>query len=293
MRQAIHMSEGGASATIGSLLGRLREAGFECETNSPLQARISGVAQDSRAVRPGDVFLALPGTRTDGSEYIADALAAGAVAAVCSRDVAANGIPRILVDDVVRAAGIVAAFALGDPAERMHLIGVTGTNGKTSCTYLLDHVLGAAGMRVGVLGTISQRWPGEERTASMTTPPTVELHRTLVDMAAAGCGWVAMEVSSHALSQHRVAGCRFDTAIFTNLTRDHLDYHGDEETYFAAKASLFLEYLDPRVGVAVLNAEDPYAMRLAEMLGPDRCRTYTTLEDEACDVSVVRADLGL
>ncbi|TFH21938.1 MAG: hypothetical protein E4H03_09525, partial [Myxococcales bacterium] len=259
MRQATHVNEGGASATIGALLGRLREAGFECETNVPLQLRISGVAQDSRAVRPGDVFLALPGTRADGSQYIADALAAGAVAAVCSRDVATNGIPRVLVDDVVRAAGTVAAFALGDPAERLHLVGVTGTNGKTSCTYLLDHVLGAAGLRVGVLGTISHRWPGEERSASMTTPPTVELHRTLVDMAAAGCGWVAMEVSSHALSQHRVAGCRFEAAIFTNLTRDHLDYHGDEETYFAAKASLFLEYLDPRVGVAVLNAEDPYA----------------------------------
>ncbi len=291
MRQVTESSESGP--TIADLLARLRAAGFECESNVSSNLSIRGVSQDSRDIRPGDLFLALPGTTTDGARFIADASAAGAVAALCSRDVAADGYARIVVDDVVRAAGHAAAMALGDPAERMRLIGVTGTNGKTSCTYLLDHVLRAAGQSVGVLGTISQRWAGSERTASMTTPPTVELHRAFASMAAADCGWVAMEVSSHALSQHRVAGCRFDAAIFTNLTRDHLDYHGDEESYFAAKASLFLDYLYPSSGIAVLNAEDPFAMRLSGMLGADRCRTFTTRGDSDCDVSVVRAETGL
>lgn len=291
MRQVTESSESGT--TIADLLNRLRAAGFECESNVSSNLSIRGVSQDSRDIRPGDLFLALPGTTTDGARFIADASAAGAVAALCSRDVAADGYARIVVDDVVRAAGHAAAMALGDPADRMRLIGVTGTNGKTSCTYLLDHVLCAAGQNVGVLGTISQRWAGRERTASMTTPPTVELHRAFASMAAADCRWVVMEVSSHALSQHRVAGCRFDAAIFTNLTRDHLDYHGDEESYFAAKASLFLDYLDPSSGIAVLNAEDSFAMRLSGMLGAERCRTFTTRADSECDVSVIRAETGL
>ena len=132
MRQVTESSESGT--TIADLLDRLRAAGFECESNVSSNLSIRGVSQDSRDIRPGDLFLALPGTTTDGARFIADASAAGAVAALCSRDVAADGYARIVVDDVVRAAGHAAAMTLGDPADRMRLIGVTGTNGKTSCT---------------------------------------------------------------------------------------------------------------------------------------------------------------
>jgi UDP-N-acetylmuramoyl-L-alanyl-D-glutamate--2,6-diaminopimelate ligase len=177
------------------------------------------------------------------------------------------------VPGIARAAGHIAAAVFGSPARRMNLVGVTGTNGKTSCTYLLESIWRAAGDPIGVIGTVSVRWPGHEEKAAMTTPAAADLQRMLRAMADAGCRHVAMEVSSHALSQHRVAGCEFAAAVFTNLTRDHLDYHGDEEGYFAAKAVLF-DHLGP-AGIAVLNADDAFAMRIASTLPAERVRTFS------------------
>lgn len=282
----------GPALSIAALQAKLESHGFACRAHVRADAVVSGVTHDSRAVAAGDLFLAMSGTRTDGARYIEQALAAGAVAVVCEPGVAAADVARIELDDVMRAAGVIASAVHGEPTAGMRVVGITGTNGKTSCTYLLESVLAAAGHSAGVVGTVSQRWPGHESTASMTTPPATDLQKMMAQVAAAGCGWVAMEVSSHALSQHRVAGCSFDAAIFTNLTRDHLDYHGDEETYFAAKARLFLEYLSPD-GVAVLNADDAFAMRLVDTLGRDRCRTFSIEPGVDADVVVTALDSDL
>jgi UDP-N-acetylmuramoyl-L-alanyl-D-glutamate--2,6-diaminopimelate ligase len=227
---------------------------------------ITGVAHDSRAVRPGDLFFALAGARTDGRRHIAEARARGARAVVAPDSLDAGGLPVAVVEEPRRVLGLVAARLAGDPSAALTLVGVTGTNGKTTTTYLLEAIWRAAGRATGVIGTISYRVGAESRPAPYTTPEAPELQRLLAEMRAAGATHVAMEVSSHALAHERVRGCRFDAAVFTNLTRDHLDFHGDMESYFAAKARLFLDHLpaggkpDP---VAIVNVDDPAGARLA------------------------------
>ena len=236
---------------------------------------VRGVTCDSRSVAHGDLFVALPGRKTDGSKFVAAAVSAGASAIACAPEATLPAdVSGLVVDDLARACGQLAAVVYGDPARRLTLAGVTGTNGKTSCTYLLESMWSAAGEAAGVIGTVSIRWPGHEEKAAMTTPDAPLLQSKLHAMVEAGCTSAAIEVSSHALSQYRVEGCEFHGAIFTNLTRDHLDYHGDEETYFSAKAALFLDHLCSD-GVAVLNADDPYAMRLANRLPGKRVRTFS------------------
>jgi UDP-N-acetylmuramoyl-L-alanyl-D-glutamate--2,6-diaminopimelate ligase len=227
---------------------------------------VSGIAVDSRAVRPGDVFFALAGTRTDGRRHVAEAVARGARAVVAAGDVEVSGVTLVVSDDPRRLLGRAAARLAGDPSAHLTLVGVTGTNGKTTTTYLLEAIWRAAGLRPGVVGTIAYRFAGASRPAPLTTPDAVALQTLLATMREAGTTHVAIEVSSHALAQERVAGARFDAAVFTNLTRDHLDFHGDLETYYAAKARLFLDHLpaggkpDP---VAVVNVDDPAGARLA------------------------------
>jgi UDP-N-acetylmuramoyl-L-alanyl-D-glutamate--2,6-diaminopimelate ligase len=207
---------------------------------------VGGIATDSRRVRPGDVFFALAGARTDGRRHVAEALARGARAVVASGEVEAPGAlvvrtpaPRVLLGRAV-------ARLAGDPSAGLVLVGVTGTNGKTTTTYLLEAIWHAAGFATGVIGTVAYRFAGAVRPAPLTTPDAPELQALLADMRAAGATHVVMEVSSHALALDRVAGCRFDAAVFTNLTRDHLDFHGDLASYYAAKARLFLEHLPQR-----------------------------------------------
>ncbi len=227
---------------------------------------IAGVAHDSRAVHPGDLFFALAGARTDGRRHVAEARARGARAVVAPGPLDAGGLPVVVVEEPRRVLGLVAARLAGDPSAALTLVGVTGTNGKTTTTYLLEAIWRATGRATGVIGTISYRVGAESRPAPYTTPEAPELQRLLAEMRAAGATHVAMEVSSHALAQERVRGCRFDAAVFTNLTRDHLDFHGDMESYFAAKARLFLDHLptggkpDP---VAIVNVDDPAGARLA------------------------------
>jgi UDP-N-acetylmuramoyl-L-alanyl-D-glutamate--2,6-diaminopimelate ligase len=164
---------------------------------------------------------------------------------------------------------IAAANFHGRPADALALAAVTGTNGKTTVAWLVEACARAAGLPVGMLGTVAHRWPGAERPAGHTTPESTTVHALLAEMRAAGARAAVLEVSSHALAQDRVAGMRFRAAAFTNLTRDHLDYHGDMERYFAAKRRLFLEHLVPD-GVAVVNVRDPFGARLAAQLGPGR-----------------------
>jgi UDP-N-acetylmuramoyl-L-alanyl-D-glutamate--2,6-diaminopimelate ligase len=236
---------------------------------------IAGIAVDSRRVRTGDVFFALPGGRTDGRLHVAEAIARGARAVVADGPVDAGGAAVVATREPRRLLGRVAAYLAGDPSASLVLVGVTGTNGKTTTTYLLDAIWRAAGWASGVLGTIAYRFDGASRPAALTTPDAPALQALLGEMRAAGTTHVAIEVSSHALVQDRVAGCRFDAAVFTNLTRDHLDFHGDLEAYYQAKALLFREHL-PRGGkrdpVAIVNVDDAAGARLADEVRVRRVR---------------------
>ena len=254
----------------------------------PEIARVTG---DSRQVVPGAVFFALPGARADGHAFAAEAARLGAVAVVAERAVECAPALLLLAPSARRAMALAAAALHGRPGDALRLAAVTGTNGKTTVSYLVEACLAAAGVPAGVLGTITHRWPGAERPATHTTPESTEVQGLLAEARAAGARAVVMEVSSHALAQERVAGLRFAVAGFTNLTRDHLDYHGDMDGYFAAKRRLFTEHLAPEA-VAVVNARDPWGAKLADQLGPGRrVWRYGTRSEDA-----LRADeitLGL
>jgi UDP-N-acetylmuramoyl-L-alanyl-D-glutamate--2,6-diaminopimelate ligase len=233
-----------------------------------LDPEVTGVAHDSRRVVPGDLYVALPGQRFDGWDFARAAVAAGAaaVAGAPPREPSAAaglGVPWALLAAEEPRAGLaaLAARAYGHPDRELVLAGVTGTNGKTTVALLIAAMLDAAGLPAGFLGTLGYRF-GERRFAGgHTTPESSDLYRTLRAMRAAGARAAAMEVSSHALAMQRVAGAAFDVAVFTNLTRDHLDYHQDMAAYFAAKRQLF-DQLKPGARPAV-NVDDPHGRRLA------------------------------
>ncbi len=224
----------------------------------------------SGQVKPGDVFVALPGTQTDGSLYIPQAVqnrAAWVVYPEHIRPVRRESEVRFVpCRDVVSALGQLAAARYRTDCSRPFLIGITGTNGKTTVSYLIEHLFRSAGQECGVIGTISYRWKGRERAADLTTPGCLDLHAMLAQMAAEGVEVACMEVSSHALAQRRTAGLVFDLTVFTNLTQDHLDYHQDMESYFQVKSQLFTATRSP----SVLNFDDPYGYRLAEWARPGR-----------------------
>jgi UDP-N-acetylmuramoyl-L-alanyl-D-glutamate--2,6-diaminopimelate ligase len=230
---------------------------------------ISRVTGDSREVVPGAAFFALPGAERDGHDFVPEAVRRGAVAVVAERDVPCAPAVLLLAPSARRAMAVAAANFHGNPAAALLLAGVTGTNGKTTVAWLVEACARAAGLPVGMLGTVTHRWPGTERSAGHTTPESTTIQALLAEMRDAGARAAVLEVSSHALAQERVGGMRFRVAGFTNLTRDHLDYHGDMERYFAAKRRLFLEHLAPD-GVAVVNVRDPFGARLADQLGPGR-----------------------
>ncbi|MDA8382514.1 MAG: UDP-N-acetylmuramoyl-L-alanyl-D-glutamate--2,6-diaminopimelate ligase [Betaproteobacteria bacterium] len=218
---------------------------------------------DSRDLQAGDTFLAYPGEHADGRDFIAQAIARGANAVIWdSRGFAWNplwAVPNAGIADLRARAGFIAAQAYGEPSAHLWMIGVTGTNGKTSCAHWLAQALGHAGRRTAVLGTLGNGFPDALVAATHTTPEAVALQRELRRLHAAGAQAVAMEVSSHALAQGRVHGVAFDVAILTNLTRDHLDYHGDMASYARAKAALFQW---ETLKAAVLNADDPFGREL-------------------------------
>lgn len=229
---------------------------------------IRGLAVDSRAVKKGDLFVALAGARTDGHAHIPAAVAAGAAAVLAERPADAP-VPVLVVPSAGALLSAVAARFYGRPSQHLDIIGVTGTNGKTTITYLLESVLQSVGKSVGVVGTIDYRWPGHREAAPNTTPHAADVQRLLAAMRDAGVGHVAMETSSHALALGRVDDVEFTVGVFTNLTQDHLDFHKDMEGYFEAKAGLFAR-LD-RVGRprrrAVINRDDPWGARLVPRVG--------------------------
>ncbi|MEE9607648.1 MAG: UDP-N-acetylmuramoyl-L-alanyl-D-glutamate--2,6-diaminopimelate ligase [Myxococcota bacterium] len=233
---------------------------------------IRGLSYDSRAVAPGDLFFALRGAQADGHEYLEQALELGAAALVVEEIPPAldlRGRPAVLVPDSRRALAPISTRFFGDPSSGLTLIGVTGTNGKTSTTYLLESILAGAGRSVGLIGTVEIRYAGERRRSLNTTPESFDLQRTLRVMRTREIEVVAMEVSSHGLELGRVDGCQFDVAAFTNLTQEHLDFHRTMESYRAAKLLLFQRHL-ARGASAVVNVDDPSSgefLRAAEAAG--------------------------
>lgn len=242
------------------------------ETNGDLDVAITGLAQDSRKVREGDLFIAVRGARQDGHLFIADAVRRGA-RAILTENAVMNGSAQnfVRVADSRKALAKLAANFFEHPAEHLQLIGVTGTNGKTTTSLLIESILRQNGCSVGIVGTLAYRWADKHEKAPMTTPDSLELNRLFHKMRQDGVTHVVMEVSSHALSLGRVEGCGFRVAIFTNLSQDHLDFHQTMEDYFNAKALLFSSYLNRETGRsgAVINRDDLFGERLIEIAKED------------------------
>src|SRR4051794_22629048 len=231
---------------------------------------VSGITADSRTAKAGDVFVAVPGTKTDGAVHAPEAVKAGAIAIVSEKDVPDVKVPVFKVTSARKALALIAANFYKKPADELTLLGVTGTNGKTTTAWLLESIAAAGGAQTGLLGTIENRWSGKKLPATHTTGDPVALHRTFRDMVDSGVDTVVMEVTSHALMQDRVHGLTFRAGAFTNLTRDHLDFHKDMESYFQAKRRFFTENLS-QGGVAVVNGDDTYAVRIySELRGLKR-----------------------
>ncbi len=243
-------------------------------------AEIGAIEYDSRAVSPGALFVAMRGGSTDGNRYVRSALDAGATALVTdSREsfgfAGAHGVPVALVEDGRRALAAVSANFYGHPELKLALTGITGTNGKTTTAFLLEQMLVLSGRRSVLLGTIETHVPGEVRPSLHTTPESRDILQVFADGVAAGATEVVMEMSSHALAQERVWGLPVDVAVFTNLTQDHLDFHGSMEAYAAAKARLFAGVGAPPPRVAIINADDPYAGKMLDAAaGCGMRRTY-------------------
>jgi UDP-N-acetylmuramoyl-L-alanyl-D-glutamate--2,6-diaminopimelate ligase len=253
-------------------------AGFDRE--------ITGLRHDSRRVEPGDLYVAIRGARFDGREFVGQAAERGAVAVLgAGEEPPGCPLPWLAAEDPRALLAPLAIRLYERPADELTTIGITGTNGKSTVVWLTRAILEAAGIPCGQVGTMAYRFHDLELAAGRTTPEASDLHRILRGMADRGAEAVAMEVSSHALEMGRVAGIPFDVAVFTNLTQDHLDFHGDMESYFQAKRLLFASLAED--GVAVVNVDDPYGRRLAE--GMDRVLACGS----GADVEVVSARLDL
>ena len=253
--------------------------GLDARVSNDADAEITGVQSDSRAVKPGDVYVAIKGLRADGHEFAAQAVAQGAVAVVAERPLDVT-VPVAVVADSTRALGILTGRMFGDPASAMTLVAVTGTNGKTTTTYLVEAILAAAGHKPGVIGTVELRWPGHVEAASYTTPTPHMLHEAMAKMRDAGCTHVVMEVTSIALAAQRVAGMTFAVAAFSNLTQDHLDYHGSMDRYRDAKRLLFTRHL---AGTAVVNIDD----EAGEVMAAGTKALRVSASDKPGDIRVV------
>lgn len=220
---------------------------------------VSGISYDSRKTKPGDVFVAVSGFRADGHEYLKKAREQGAVCAVCEHEVEGADIPCVIVENTRSALAEMACNFYGDPTSKLRLIGVTGTNGKTTVTHLVKAILEQNGEKVGLIGTNKNMIGDIEFETERTTPEALELMELFDKMVKAGCTYAVMEVSSHSLELHRVDGCRYDVAAFTNLTQDHLDFHKTMDNYFRAKKKLF-----DMCACGVVNTDDEYGKKIAE-----------------------------
>ncbi len=250
-------------------LSELVEGVAEATVRGDPATGIQGLAYHTRDVADGTLFFCVPGLRHDGHDFAAAAVEAGAAALVCERDTGVTA-PQVIVPSVRRAMALVAGRWYGHPSRALRVVGVTGTNGKTTTAHLIAGAFAAAGLPSGLLGTVVNRIGGVEHAVQLTTAESLDLQRMFAEMVAAGDRACAFEVSSHALAQDRAAGIDFDAVVFSNLTRDHLDYHKDLDDYYAAKRRLFLP--DERrngAAVAIVNISDDFGARLAGECRPE------------------------
>lgn len=251
--------------------------GVTSKATSWMDTEIKGLAYDSRQVKPGFLFIAIPGQRQDGVHFIDDALKRGASAVVGEGALALRHVPYLRVPNARHALADIACMFFGNPSSALAVYGVTGTNGKTTTAFMIRALLAGQGRRPGLISTVRYEIGQRNIPANRTTPEAPDLQAMLQKMDRAGCDSVAMEVSSHALDQERVRGIDYDVAVFTNLTRDHLDYHASMDEYFAAKCRLFTELgQGPKEAVAIVNLDDPRGADLVRIVGegPAVCLTY-------------------
>jgi UDP-N-acetylmuramoyl-L-alanyl-D-glutamate--2,6-diaminopimelate ligase len=266
----------------------------QATAHGTLDQNITAVTDDTRRLEPGALFVAVKGTQSDGHRYVAQAAGAGAAAIVVdtghqAADLAAQfRIPIIEVPDSRRFLGILADRFYAHPSSHLKMIGVTGTNGKTTTTYLCKAILESAGRRVGMIGTVAYQIGDQRIPANHTTPGALELQRLLRRMVDAGMDSVVMEVSSHALALDRTAACNFETVVFTNLTQDHLDFHADMEDYFLAKLRLFKQVRSK--GRAIVNLDDPYGERVAAV---SEAPVWTYAVDQGADLCAKEVRVSL
>ena len=270
----------------------LAKVNLQQPEHSALDLEVNRVCTNSHACKQGDLFIGMPGTRVDGGEFWRSALGQGAIAAVVTPSAADKQPPTadacvIQTEDMIATCSAIAAAFYDYPTHKLKTIGVTGTNGKTTTSHLIEYFLLQAQQPTALLGTLYTRWQGYSQTAIHTTPFSVELQSQLAEAVKAGNQYAVMEVSSHALAQGRVKACSFEVGVFTNLTQDHLDYHKDMEDYFQAKSLLFTaEYLK---GKAIINLDDAYGKRLIDRLDHSKVWTYS-VNDRAADLYTSNLD---
>ena len=270
---------------IARVLGVQLSAGMAHDTE------LTGLAYDSRHVKPGFLFIAIPGQKQDGTHFIDDAIKRGAVAVVGEAPLALRHLPYLRVPNAREAMARIACEFFGNPASALDMFGVTGTNGKTTTAFMLRALLASQNRSPGLISTVRYEMGERIIPANRTTPEAPDLQAMLQQMDRSGCDCVAMEVSSHALDQNRVLGIDFDAAIFTNLSRDHLDYHGTMESYSFAKQKLFRDLgHGAKSAVAILNADDPTTPDFAAAITSSRVRTWTYGYSETADLRALRTD---
>jgi UDP-N-acetylmuramoyl-L-alanyl-D-glutamate--2,6-diaminopimelate ligase len=249
---------------------------------------ITALSDDSRTVTPGSIFVALIGHAKDGRDFVNEAVSKGALVIVSDPGLRVpEGVIKVSVTDVRAALASIAANFYGDPSSKLNVIGITGTNGKTTITYMIESIAKSAGAGVGVIGTINYRINGDARPAKNTTPGSLELQKLLSEMVDGGVRYAAMEVSSHALDQGRIAGVRLDAGLFTNITSDHLDYHKTKDKYFNAKSRIFGHLKDN--GVAVLNYDDEKVRSLKRSI---KAKVLTFGMSEEADIKASKIKLS-
>ena len=237
--------------------------GTKCRLLNPEDLDVSSLSYDSRKVQSGALFAALKGVNVEGSRFAHDAVRGGAVCVLSESADDTLGVMQVIVPDARRALALISERFYGNPAQKLRMAGITGTNGKTTSAYIAESIFVEAGLKTGVIGTVNYRYDDRVFEAPHTTPEAPELSAMLREMRGAGVTECVMEVSSHALSQSRVGGCRFDGAIFTNLTHEHLDYHHTMEDYFKAKSELFTELMREDGSASIINIDDKWGVRLA------------------------------
>lgn len=259
------------------------------DLDARLNCVVTGISIDSRKVKSGDLFLAYHGAVVNGHDFIDDAVDKGAVAVLCEDAISSASskkIPIVVVPDLKKQIGLIAAKFYGYPSRQLKVIGVTGTNGKTTITQFIASILTNLGVPCGVIGTIGIGFPGKLTPVVNTTPDSVTLHHWLFKLKKEGAQVVVMEVSSHSLVQKRISGIDFNIAVFTNLTRDHLDYHGTMENYGIAKKMLFMQ---PKLSYAVINADDEFGLKLIKEF-KDQLEVYAyTIKDTMVEVPAIEA----